>query len=162
MEQGKEKLNRFLTDMFDRFQRAEAAFYSGEDLSPQEARLLETVCRAVDGGLDNRSTAIAAARRVTAGTLTSAVKLLEKKGYLTRHRDEHDRRVVRLLPTELGRKASEGYAAFRRTLMERALSCLTEEETRALTRAADKLTQTLGRGMSRAEAQKETHMEGYL
>ena len=59
MEQGREMLNRFLTDLFDRFQHAEAAFFSGADLSPQEAKLLETVCYAVDGGLDNRSTAIA-------------------------------------------------------------------------------------------------------
>ena len=44
MEQGRETLNRFLTDLFDRFQRAEAAFFHGADLSPQEARLLETVC----------------------------------------------------------------------------------------------------------------------
>ena len=89
MEQGKDTLSGFLTELFDRFQRAEAGFLSGDDLSPQEARLLMAVCRAVDGGLDNRSTAIAAARRVTAGTLTSAVKLLEKKGYLTRRRDAH-------------------------------------------------------------------------
>lgn len=158
MEQGRETLNRFLTDLFDRFQRAEAAFFHGADLSPQEARLLETVCQAVDGGLDNRSTAIAAARRVTAGTLTSAAKLLEKKGYLTRRRDERDRRVVRLQPTELGRKASEGYAAFRRTMMENALSCLTEDEAAALTRAADKLAQVMGRGPVREKSQ----MEGYV
>lgn len=158
MEQGREMLNRFLTDLFDRFQRAEAAFFYGADLSPQEARLLETVCRAVDGGLDNRSTAIAAARRVTAGTLTSAAKLLEKKGYLTRRRDERDRRVVRLTPTELGRKASEGYAAFRRNLMENALSCLTEDEAAALTRAADKLAQVMGRGPVR----EKSRMEGYV
>ena len=129
MEQGRETLNRFLTDLFDRFQRAEAAFFHGADLSPQEARLLETVCQAVDGGLDNRSTAIAAARR-----------------------------VVRLQPTELGRKASEGYAAFRRTLMENALSCLTEDEAAALTRAADKLAQVMGRGPVREKSQ----MEGYV
>ena len=158
MEQGRETLNRFLTDLFDRFQRAEAAFFHGADLSPQEARLLETVCQAVDGGLDNRSTAIAAARRVTAGALASAAKLLGKKGYLTRPPDERDRRVVRLQPTELGRKASEGYAAFRRTLMENALSCLTEDEAAALTPAADKLAQVMGRGPVREKSQ----MEGYV
>ena len=57
------------------------------------------MCRAVDQGGDNRSTAIAAALGITAGTLTSAVNLLEKKGYLLRRRDERDKRVVHLLPT---------------------------------------------------------------
>ena len=146
MEQGRERLNRFLTELVERIQWAEAGFLSQANLSPQEVRLLETVCQAVDGGLDNRSTAIAAARRVTAGTLTSAVKLLEKKGYLTRRRDERDRRVVRLLPTELGRKASEGYAAFRKKWMENAIACLTEDEAAGLIRTVDKLSRALHRG----------------
>lgn len=157
MEQSRDILNRFLTELFDRIQRAEAGFLAGADLSPQEARLLETICRAVDGGLDNRSTAIAAARRVTAGTLTSAVKILEKKGYLTRRRDEHDRRVVRLMPTELGRKASEGYAAFRKRVIENAMACLTEDETAAVTQAVGKLSQFLCRS-----AGDKTQMEGYV
>lgn len=157
MEQSRDILNRFLTELFDRFQRAEAGFLSGADLSPQEARLLETICHAVDGGLDNRATAIAAARRVTAGTLTAAVKVLEKKGYLTRRRDEHDRRVVRLLPTELGRKASEGYAAFRKRMIGNAMACLTEDETAAFTRAVDKLSQALY-----GSAGEKTRMEGYI
>lgn len=157
MEQGKEMLNRFLTDLFDRFQHAEAAFFSGADLSPQEAKLLETVCQAVDDGMDNRSTAIAAARQVTAGTLTSAAKVLEKKGYLTRRRDERDRRVVRLTPTELGRKASEGYAAFRKKVAESAVACLTEDEAAAFARAVDKLSQVLYRSV-----EEKTKMEGYI
>lgn len=157
MEQGKETLNRFVTELLDRFQRAEAGFLSGADLSPQEARLLETVCRAVDGGLDNRSTAIAAARRVTAGTLTSAVKLLEKKGYLTRRRDEQDRRVVRLAPTELGRKASERYIAFRKKLTESAIACLSEDEAEGLIRTVDKLSHALHGSIG-----EQTKMEEYI
>ncbi|WP_297212366.1 MarR family winged helix-turn-helix transcriptional regulator [uncultured Flavonifractor sp.] len=162
MEQGREMLNRFFTDLFDRFQRAEAGFLSGADLSPQEARLLEAVCRAVDGGLDNRSAAIAAERRVTAGTLTAAVKLLEKKGYLTRRRDERDRRVVRLTPTELGRRASEKYAAFRKRVTENAIAALTEDETAAFARAVEKLSQAVCLAAPRAEIRGETNMEGTI
>ena len=157
MEQGRERLNRFLTELVERIQWAEAGFLSQANLSPQEVRLLETVCQAVDGGLDNRSTAIAAARRVTAGTLTSAVKLLEKKGYLTRRRDEQDRRVVRLTPTELGRKASERYTAFRKKLTESAIACLSEDEAAGLIRTVDKLSQALHRS-----AGERTKMEEYI
>lgn len=157
MEQSREGFSRFLSEALDRFQRAEAGYLSGADLSPQEARLLEIICRVVDNGQDNRATAIAAARRVTAGTLTTAAKLLEKKGYLTRRRDEADRRVVRLLPTELGRAASERYTAFRKKMMDRALSCLTEDEADAFVRAADKLSR-LFRAL--AESDGGAKMEG--
>ena len=81
------------------------------DLSLREVQLIDAVCRTVDQGGDNRSTAIAAARRMAAGTLTSAVDLLVKKGYLIRLRDGKDRRVVRLMPTQQGRDASERHRA---------------------------------------------------
>ena len=74
MEQGRDVLNRLFTELADRLRWAEAGFLANVNLSAQEIRLLEVVCRAVDYGQDNRSTAIAAARRVTAGTLTSAAK----------------------------------------------------------------------------------------
>ena len=140
MEQGRETLNRFLTDLFDRFQRAEAAFFHGADLSPQEARLLETVCQAVDGGLDNRSTAIAAARRVTAGTLTSAAKLLEKKGYLTRRRDERDKRIVRLAATESGWVANRFHEEFHRKMVQAVLGVLSQEESVIFARALEAIS----------------------
>ena len=67
--------------------------------------MIDAVCRAADHGTDNRATAIAAVQGVTAGTLTTAVNLLERKGYVERQRDEKDRRAVRILPTPLARKA---------------------------------------------------------
>jgi len=49
------------------------------DLSLREVHLIEEVCLAVDHQRDNRATAIAAAQRVTAGTLTTVVNQLEEK-----------------------------------------------------------------------------------
>ena len=58
----------------------------------RELHLIEEVCRAVDEGRDTRASAIAAAQRVTAGTLTAAVNQLEAKGYLERGRDSGGKR----------------------------------------------------------------------
>ena len=143
MKQGGDEWNGLFTELADRLQQTEEGFLSHINLSAQEIRLLDIVCQAVDNGQDNRSTAIAAARHVTAGTLTSSAKQLEKKGYLLRCRDKIDRRIVRLLPTELGRTASEQYTAFHRRMVEYMLSSLTEDEAAFLMRVVGKLSQIL-------------------
>ena len=89
-----ETLNRFLVEVFNEILKTEEQTLTAEwpDLSLREFHLIEEVCRAEDLHRDNRAGAIAAAQRVTAGTLTTAVNLLEKKGYLERRRDNLDRR----------------------------------------------------------------------
>ena len=141
VESRGEVLNQFLVEVFGQILKAEAACLAGKDLSLRELHLIDAVCRAVDQGGDNRSTAIAAALGITAGTLTSAVNLLEKKGYLLRRRDERDKRVVHLLPTERGRAADARHRDFHRQMVAHVLDGLTDEEAectlRALGRVAD-------------------------
>ena len=104
------------------------------------------MCRAVDQGGDNRSTAIAAALGITAGTLTSAVNLLEKKGYLLRRRDERDKRVVHLLPTERGRAADARHRDFHRQMVAHVLDGLTDEEAECTLRALGRVAEFFRRG----------------
>lgn len=137
MEQHGEVLNRFLVEVFNEILKTEenALAKAYKDLSLRELHLIEEVCRAADEGRDNRATAIAAAQRVTAGTLTTAVTLLEKKGYLLRRRDERDKRVVRILPTEKAREADARHAKFHQEMVEDCLSALSEEEAVVFVRA---------------------------
>lgn len=137
MDQHREELNRFLVEVFHQVLKTEELALSRAkgELSLRELHLIEEVCRAADLGLDNRATAIAAAQRVTAGTLTTAVTLLEKKGYLERRRDEKDRRAVRILPTAAARAANAVHARFHREMVDGLLAVLTEEETGVLVRA---------------------------
>ena len=65
MESRGEVLNQFLVEVFGQILKAEAACLAGKDLSLRELHLIDAVCRAVDQGGDNRSTAIAAALAVT-------------------------------------------------------------------------------------------------
>ncbi|MCI9308557.1 MAG: winged helix DNA-binding protein [Oscillospiraceae bacterium] len=130
------ELDRFLVEVFNDILKTEESYLSGScpDLSVRELHLIEEVCRAVDEGRDNRASAIAAAQRVTAGTLTAAVNQLEAKGYLERVRDSGDKRSVRLQATEKGRRAQRSHAQFHRELVEGAVERLTAEETRVLVR----------------------------
>lgn len=125
-----EVLNRFLVEIFNEILKTEEQVLTGQwpDLTIREFHLIEEVCTTVDEDRDNRATAIAAAQRVTAGTLTTAVNLLEKKGYLERRRDGNDRRAVRIHPTEKGRLADETHKNFHREMVEDVLNILSEEE----------------------------------
>ena len=124
MKGNRAELNRFLVEVFDEILKTEEESLAGSfsDLSLRELHLIEEVCRAEDEARDNRATAIAAAQRVTAGTLTTAVSLLERKGYLERRRDERDRRAVRIWPTEKARAADQVHAAFHREMV--SLLCM--------------------------------------
>ena len=137
MENRGKELNLFLVRVFNEILRTEERDRAGRfpDLSLRELHLIEEVCRAEEEGRDNRATAIAAAQRVTAGTLTTAVTLLEKKGYLERRRDEKDRRAVRILPTAAARAANAVHARFHREMVDGLLAVLTEDETGVLVRA---------------------------
>lgn len=138
----KEELNRFLVEVFDEILKTEETCLAGafQDLSLRELHLIEEVCRAVDNERDNRATAIAAAQRVTAGTLTTAVSLLEKKGYLERRRDDRDRRAVRIWPTEKARKADRIHAAFHREMVDEIMNALSGQEVEVLASALKSLT----------------------
>ena len=156
VESRGEVLNQFLVEVFGQILKAEAACLAGKDLSLRELHLIDAVCRAVDQGGDNRSTAIAAALGITAGTLTSAVNLLEKKGYLLRRRDERDKRVVHLLPTERGRVADARHRDFHRQMVAHVLDGLTvtqghrggltDEEAECTLRALGRVAEFFRRG----------------
>ena len=72
VESRGEVLNQFLVEVFGQILKAEAACLAGKDLSLRELHLIDAVCRAVDQGGDNRSTAIAAALGITGGTCSAA------------------------------------------------------------------------------------------
>ena len=134
-------LNAFLVEVFNDILKTEERYTTAgcPDLSLRELHLIETVCRAVDRGEDNRASAIAAAQRVTAGTLTASVNQLEAKGFLERVRDSGDKRSVRLRPTERGREADRRHAAFHREMVEDIAGTLPPEELAVLLRGLESL-----------------------
>ena len=117
--EAEQKINSFLVDVFNdvlRLEEDDLARGPYKNLSVSEMHVLEAVDSAA-GGETMRE--LAARLRVTASTLTVAVKTLEQKGYLVRAKAEDDRRKVTVTLTDAARGALERHAAFHEQLIDR-------------------------------------------
>lgn len=151
-------LNQFFCQVFEELSKAEETFLAKAkaNLSPREFHLVREVCCAVDNGRDNRATAIAAAQHVTAGTLTSCVTLLERKGYLERRRDTVDRRVVRIFPTDKARDVQSRHNIFQQKLASQMAAALREDERGAFLEGLKRISSFFsGRSFEKTEMPAE-------
>lgn len=82
---------------------------------------------------------IAKTMSVTTGTLTKAVDSLEKKGYVRRQRSKEDKRVVYILLTERGVLAYRHHEKFHQDMIAFILEHVSEEESRVLQQALERL-----------------------
>lgn len=133
--QHAQTINHFLVTAFQNILKSEEQYLTSgryDNLSLKEIHLIEAVCQAVDAGDDHRAKAIAARLHITAGSLTTAVNILEAKGYLVRTRSSGDKRSVQLVPTEAGRRVDALHAAFHREMVQQILDVLSEEQVEAL------------------------------
>ncbi len=73
------------------------------------------------------------------GALTRVIDHLAQRGFITRHRNLDDRRVVTLALTELGRRMVESLIPLVVDLLNRALEPFTRDEVDTLTRLLAKL-----------------------
>ena len=138
MDLKNEALNHFFVDVFNEILKTEEVALSGissSNLSMTEIHVIESVCKAEDSNTACKASDIAQDLRITAGTLTTAVSILEKKGYLTRQRNESDKRIVNIRSTELGREVNAIHAQFHKEMIDDVLDVLTEEEIIVLLRA---------------------------
>lgn len=141
MEQYKEEINTFLVEVFHDILRLEEAALAKDDfrnLSVHEMHVIEAVYDGNREGLFSMSE-IAAKLMITASTLTTSVKTLERKGYLIREKLPSDKRYVRLCPTPLGERAYYSHKSFHQKLVEGVSGRLTTEELRTLSGALSTL-----------------------
>ncbi len=80
---------------------------------------------------------LAAAEQVTAPTMTRLVGALVAEGYVSRHRDRDDRRVVQVRVTAKGRRALEAGRDARVQEVQSLLQALSPADLRALGRGVD-------------------------
>jgi DNA-binding MarR family transcriptional regulator len=102
MVSPKQVINELLVDVFNQILSIEGVTLKkwGVKLSMTEVHVLEAIRNSEIPTMGN----VASKLRVTLGTLTTSVNVLVKKNYVTRYRDESDRRKVLL---ELGDTAVE-------------------------------------------------------
>ncbi|MEE4544976.1 MarR family transcriptional regulator [Streptomyces sp. V4-01] len=87
--------------------------------------------------------AVARALGVATPTVVKSAARMEAGGLITKRRDEHDARLVRLYLTERGRAVHEPVQQARRELEERVTATLTEQERVHLRSALGKMYEQL-------------------
>lgn len=84
--------------------------------------------------------------RVATPTVVKSASRMEAAGLVTKTRDPHDARLVRLHLTDRGREVREPIQRERQALEERVTATLTEEESRHLESALTKILEQLEAG----------------
>ena len=105
------------------------------DLSVRELHVIEAVASLMDSG-KNTMAEIAKYLHVSPASLTAAVNVLVKKGYVCREYSSSDRRVIYINLTERGDSANRKYLDFVRNFLE-YVGCDLDEES------ADKMIDAL-------------------
>lgn len=93
---------------------------------------------------------------ITVGTLTVAIDRLVKKGYVERHRDEEDRRVVRISLTREGKLAARMHGKFHKVLAKHILEPYDEKEQDMLLGLVDDVEEYLNTQVARYDSNSDT------
>lgn len=135
MENTKELLNVVLSDVFNQImftEEKELVKEMGNDVTIRDFHVIEAISKNVALG-NSASNIVAKSLNITAGTLTTAIKRLERKGYVVRMVDDKDKRINKLFLTEKGEKINEAHKEFHLKMVNTIASNLTETEEKQLT-----------------------------
>lgn len=130
MDDAYKQINNFLVTVFNEVLRTEEASLKTNkthNLSIREMHVIEAVCNA-EKTKKNTSSEIAYSQNITAGTLTTTINTLEKKGYVFRLQDTRDKRVVRIYATEKGKTANEIHSSFHHRMVCSIMDSMNKEE----------------------------------
>ncbi|NLC33256.1 MAG: MarR family transcriptional regulator [Clostridiales bacterium] len=136
------ELNKFLVDVFHSILRIEAQDLKAagyKDLSISEMHVIEAVCLLAP---QNKNTAknIADSLGITPGSLTAAINVLEKKGYLLRNTDPKDRRRIHITATEAAKQAEAAHRLIHERMIEEVAKNLDPQELQILLRALQSIS----------------------
>lgn len=141
MTKLREQLDRFMVDTFHHVLRAEERLLRRagyQDLSISEMHVIEAIERAVHQEQHN-ARGIAAALDITPGSLTAAINVLEKKGYVLRQRGPGDRRHVYIHLTQKGGAAADTHRRVHQQLVDGVLAELSPQEAQVFARALERV-----------------------
>lgn len=114
---NREYINTLFTHLFHQILDIEAGYLRSKgitDLSMSEMHLLDDTATLFYPTMSE----IAQAASLTNGTVTTSIKKLEGKGYVTRKRDEHDKRIIRVELTHKGFQAVGHHNAFHEDMVD--------------------------------------------
>ena len=132
MNQNESMIDRVLVHLFNDLLRIEEKTLQKQvgDLSMREVHIIEAVCAAQKE--DNTMTVRAATLRVTVGSLTVAIKTLERKGYVQRLRSETDKRRVHVIPLAPALEVEQHHRAFHQRMVAAVTGAISHDELEVL------------------------------
>jgi DNA-binding MarR family transcriptional regulator len=71
--------------------------------------------------------------------ITRMVDILERKGVVSRQPDEHDRRIVRVFLTPIGREYQEKLVPIAKAMLERGRAGITDEDLETMTHTLQRI-----------------------
>jgi len=130
-------LNELLVDIFNQILsiQQDRLKKEGIRLSLSEIHVLEAIQKVTPPTMS----LIAKKLRITVGTLTTAVKRLVKKGYVSRYQDETDRRKVYLKLTPSALEVLKAHEQFHQEMIEAVLSETKDDQIPILINSLSKL-----------------------
>ncbi len=130
MDNARHVLNELLVDLFNHILLIEESNIqnAGVDLSMTEVHILESIKKSES----NMMSAIAKRLMVTQGTLTVSTSKLVKKGYVTKVKDEKDKRIVRLSLTEKAKHVLEIHDHFHEQMIDKIVNELEIDKDKEL------------------------------
>ena len=128
MNQKENMIDQVLVHLFNDLLRIEEKTLQKHvgDLSMREVHIIEAVCAAQ--AEDNTMTVLAAILRVTVGSLTVAIKTLERKGYVIRQRSDSDKRRVHVLPLPPALVVESHHREFHRRMVDAVTTAVPPEQ----------------------------------
>ena len=128
MNQNESMIDRVLVHLFNDLLRIEEKTLQKQvgDLSMREVHIIEAVCAAQ--AEDNTMTVLAAMLRVTVGSLTVAIKTLERKGYVIRMRSDTDKRRVHVFPLPPALEVEKHHREFHRRMVDAVTTAVPANE----------------------------------
>ncbi|WP_423364337.1 MarR family winged helix-turn-helix transcriptional regulator [Mycoplasma sp. P36-A1] len=137
MKNREEVMNHLFVELFNHLLYIEEINIqkSGIDLTMTEVHTIEAVANVDIPSMSN----IAKSLMITIGTATTAIKKLEKKGYVERIREQSDARVVLVKLTPKAYDVLAIHDEFHRNMIEHILDNLGTQEEEILLEALTKI-----------------------
>jgi len=135
----KQVINELLVDVFNQILSIEGVTLKqrGVKLSMTEVHVLEAIRNSEIPTMGN----VAQKLRVTLGTLTTSVNVLVKKSYVSRYRDENDRRKVYLKLADSAIGVLKIHDEFHDEMIESLFKDLELEKDEVLMKSLDNISQ---------------------
>jgi DNA-binding MarR family transcriptional regulator len=139
MVSPKEVINELLVDVFNHILNIEGDILKkrGVKLSMTEVHVLEAIRNTDVPTMGN----VAQKLRVTLGTLTTSVNVLVRKAYVTRYRDEKDRRKVYLKLTNSAHDVLKIHDEFHDEMIDSLFKDLELEKDEVLMKSLENISQ---------------------